>query len=403
MIYYGLLRLMDRIKNPFTPGAGYLPPELAGRNKIIEDGHVVAIRTKLQRAERGLMLIGPRGVGKTVLLKFLAERARMSGVVPIITEIRNDNSDLEELVQKLRDALYELDFRCKMKAGIQEAFSVLSNFVKKFSLNIGDVGVSIEPHRGFGESGNIELDLSQVLVSAARVAKLSSSAIGLYLDELQNLDEETMRGIIVALHRSAQEMLPIYLIGSGLPTVRGLVGKSKTYAERMFVYEEIGALDEDASWAAIVKPFEENGVSVESQAFDEIFKTSAGYPFFLQECGYQVWQYAEHSPIRAEDVKSIIPFAVEHLDKSFFEVRFDRVSNAEKMFLWAMSEGESEKPQSITDIALRMGRSANSLSMMRRSLIRKGMIYSSSLGMVAYTVPMFGEYLKRVMRPENGS
>jgi len=192
---------MDRIRNPFTPGAGYLPPELAGRNQIIDDGNVVAMRTKLQRAERGLMLIGQRGVGKTVLLKYLSERARENGIIPVIAEIKNDKSDLEEIVLKLREALSILDFKCKMKSCIQEAFSILGNFVKKFSLNIGDIGVSIEPRRGFGESGNLELDLSQVLLASARAAKASSTAIGLYIDELQNLNEETMRGVVVALRR----------------------------------------------------------------------------------------------------------------------------------------------------------------------------------------------------------
>lgn len=387
---------MDRIRNPFTPGAGYLPPELAGRNQVIEDGQVVALRTKLHRAERGLMLIGPRGVGKTVLLKCLSEHARENGIIPVISEIRNDKSDLEDLAQKLKEALYTLDFKCKVKSYIQEAFSVLGNFVRKFSLNIGDVGVSVELHRGLGESGNMELDLSQVLLSSARAAKAASTAIGLYIDELQNLEEEAMRGIIVALHRSAQELLPLYMIGSGLPTIRTLVGKSKTYAERMFVYETIGALDEDASWAALVKPFEDNGVSVEDAAFSEMFKASAGYPFFLQECGYQVWQHAERSPIAVDDVVAILPQVMESLDRSFFEVRFDRVTAVEKRFLMAMAQGEPEKPQSIVDIAERMGRSANSLSMMRRSLIKKGMIFSPSIGMVAYTVPMFGAYMMRM-------
>lgn len=387
---------MDRIRNPFTPGAGYLPPELAGRNQVIEDGQVVALRTKLHRAERGLMLIGPRGVGKTVLLKCLSEHARENGIIPVISEIRNDKSDLEDLAQKLKEALYTLDFKCKVKSYIQEAFSVLGNFVRKFSLNIGDVGVSVELHRGLGESGNMELDLSQVLLSSARAAKAASTAIGLYIDELQNLDEEAMRGIIVALHRSAQELLPLYMIGSGLPTIRTLVGKSKPYVERMFVYETIGALDEDASWAALVKPFEDNGVSVEDAAFSEVFKASAGYPFFLQECGYQVWQHAKRSPIAVDDVVAILPQVMESLDRSFFEVRFDRVSAVEKRFLMAMAQGEPEKPQSIVDIAERMGRSANSLSMMRRSLIKKGMIFSPSIGMVAYTVPMFGAYMMRM-------
>ena len=331
-----------------------------------------------------------------MLLKCLSEHARETGIIPVISEIRNDKSDLEDLAQKLKEALYTLDFKCKVKSYIQEAFSVLGNFVRKFSLNIGDVGVSVELHRGLGESGNMELDLSQVLLSSARAAKAASTAIGLYIDELQNLEEEAMRGIIVALHRSAQELLPLYMIGSGLPTIRTLVGKSKTYAERMFVYETIGALNEDASWAALVKPFEDNGVSVEDAAFSEMFKASAGYPFFLQECGYQVWQHAKCSPIAVDDVVAILPQVMESLDRSFFEVRFDRVTAVEKRFLMAMAQGEPEKPQSIVDIAERMGRSANSLSMMRRSLIKKGMIFSPSIGMVAYTVPMFGAYMMRM-------
>ena len=387
---------MDRIKNPFTPGAGYLPPELAGRNQIVEDGHVVAMRTKLQRAERGLMLIGQRGVGKTVLLKFLAEKARENGIVPVICEIKNEKSDLEDLALKLKEALCILDFKCKVKSRVQEAFSTLGNFVKKFSFNIGEVGMSVEMYRGIGESGNLELDLSEVLLAVARAAKASETAVGLYIDELQNLDEMAMRGIVVALHRSAQELLPIYLIGSGLPTIRTLIGRSKTYAERMFVYEEIGALDEDASRAAVVKPFEDNGVAVENSAFEEIFKVSQGYPFFLQECGYQVWQHVESSPIKADDVRAILSLAMDHLDSSFFEVRFDRVSNVEKAFLMAMAESDQESPVTIAAVADKMKRSANSLSMTRRSLIRKGMIYSPSLGTVAYTVPMFAEYLRRL-------
>ena len=389
---------MDRIRNPFTPGAGYLPPELAGRNQIIEDGHVVAMRTKLQRAERGLLLVGQRGVGKTVLLKFLAEKARENSIVPILCEIKNDNNDLEDLALKLKEALCVLDFKCKMKASVQAAFSTLGNFVKKFSINIGEVGMSVEMYKGIGETGNLELDLSEVLLAVARAAKASETAVGLYFDELQNLEEKAMRGIVVALHRSAQELLPIYLIGSGLPTIRSLIGRSKTYAERMFVYEEIGALDEDASRAAVVKPFKDNGVAVESSAFEEMFRLSHGYPFVLQECGYQVWQHAEGSPITAGDVQAILPLAIERLDGSFFEVRFDRVSNLEKAFLMAMAEVSGEGAVSLAAVAARMKRSANSLSMTRRSLIRKGMIYSPSLGMVAYTVPMFDQYLLRMTK-----
>ena len=386
---------MNKLDNPFTPGAGFLPPELAGREQVIEDGRVVAARTKRLRAERGLMLVGSRGVGKTSLLKWLAEDARQSGVIPVIVEIQNDSQGLEELSSKMKDALHALDYVSKVKSGVRESFSVLGNFIRKFAINIGPVGVEIEACAGRGESGNLESDLSDVLMSAARAAKGAGTAIGLYVDELQNMRLETLSGIIVSLHHAAQELLPLYLIGSGLPTVRGLVAKSKTYAERMFGYEEIGALDERASADAIRKPLKAMDVDIEDRALDAIFRLSGGYPFFLQECGYQVWQRAAGSPITAKDVKAVASEVSERLDRNFFAVRFDRISDLERRFLRVMADVPGDGAKPLAAIARELGRSVNSLSMLRRSLIRKGVLYSSAEGTVSYTVPLFGEYMKR--------
>lgn len=386
---------MNKLENPFTPGAGFLPPELAGRAQVIEDGQVVAARTKQGRAERGLMLIGSRGVGKTSLLKWLAEDARKSGVIPVVVEIQNDSQGIEELSSKMRDALHALDYVSKVKSGVRESFAVLGNFVRKFAVNVGSVGVEIETCAGRGESGNLECDLSDVLMSAARAAKKAGTAIGLYVDELQNMRLATLSGIIVSLHHAAQELLPLYLIGSGLPTLRGLVAKSKTYAERMFAYEEIGALDAQASADAIRKPMKTMGVDIEDKALASIFKMSGGYPFSLQECGYQVWQAAEKSPVTAKDVRAVASVVSARLDRDFFAVRLDRISELERRFLRVMADVPGDEAKPLAAIAKGLGRSVNSLSMLRRSLIRKDVLYPSAEGCVSYTVPLFGDYMKR--------
>ena len=386
---------MDRLKNPFTPGAGFLPPELAGRADIIENGQVLAERTKLLRAERGLMLIGPRGVGKTSLLKFLAEDVRKRGVIPVIVEIQNDSQGIEELSIKLREALHALDFASKIKTGVREAFSVLGNFVRKFAINIGSIGVEIETASGLGESGNLECDLSEVLLSAARAAKAADTAVGLYIDELQNMDMASMRGIIVALHHAAQDGLPLYLVGSGLPSIRALVGKSKTYAERMFNYREIGALSEQDVAAAISNPFKDAGVVVAAAAIEKIFAYSGGYPYFLQEYGYQLWLETEGGEIDVSLVERALPFVHRRLDDNFFDVRFDRVTNKEREFLRAMAEYPS--PIAVSVVAERLKRPLNAISAARAALIRKGMVYSPSHGEIAYTVPLFGDYMRRIL------
>ena len=388
---------MNKLDNPFTPGAGFLPPELAGREQVIEDGRVVAVRAKLRKAERGLMLIGSRGVGKTSLLKWLAEDARQACVIPVIVEIQNDSQGIEELSAKMKDALHALDYVSKVKTGVRESFAVLGNFIRKFAVNIGPVGVEIETCAGLGESGNIESDLSAVLLTAARAAKAAGTAIGLYVDELQNMHLATLSGIIVSLHHAAQELLPLYLIGSGLPTVRGLVARSKTYAERMFNYEEIGALDESASADAIRKPLRAMNVDIEDKALSAIFKMSGGYPFFLQECGYQVWQTIEKPLVTVKDVRTVADVIFERLDRNFFAVRLDRISELERVFLRVMADVPGPETKPLAAIARGMGRSANSLSMLRQSLIRKGVLFSGEVGTVSYTVPMFGAYMRRIL------
>ena len=389
---------MDRLRNPFTPGAGALPPELAGRSAIIEDGRVLTGRTLLGRYEKSLLLIGLRGVGKTVLLKHLAENARRTDVVPVVIEVRNANSDFEELALRIKEALCAIDFASRVKDSVNRAFTILRNFVKTFSLNIGDFGIEIEAAQGIASSGKMELDLSEVLLASARAAKASNKAIGMYVDELQNLQLEAMRGIIVALHFAAQESLPLYLVGSGLPSIRALVGKSKTYAERMFNYAEIGALCKEDVDLAITVPLNNNGLDIEPEAITEVFEKTKGYPYFLQEYGYQMWIAAEKSPISADDVRRIVPDVQNRLDSNFFDVRFDRISNREKEFLRAMAEFPQDKAVPMSELVGMMGRPLSAISPIRASLIKKGVVYSPEYGGIAYTVPMFADYMKRTMR-----
>lgn len=389
---------MDRLRNPFTPGAGALPPELAGRSAIIEDGRILAGRTLLGRYEKSLLLIGLRGVGKTVLLKHLAENARHAGVVPVVIEVRNANSDFEELALRVKEALCAIDFASRVKDSVNRAFTILRNFVKTFSLNIGDFGIEIEAAQGIASSGKMELDLSEVLLASARAAKASNKAIGMYVDELQNLELEAMRGIIVALHFAAQESLPLYLVGSGLPSIRALVGKSKTYAERMFNYAEIGALCKEDVDLAITVPLNNNGLDIEPEAITEVFEKTKGYPYFLQEYGYQMWIAAEKSPISADDVRRIVQDVQNRLDSNFFDVRFDRISNREKEFLRAMAEFPQDKAVPMSELVGTMGRPLSAISPIRASLIKKGVVYSPEYGGIAYTVPMFADYMKRTMR-----
>ncbi len=389
---------MDRLRNPFTPGAGALPPELAGRSSIIEDGRILAGRALLGRYEKSQLLIGLRGVGKTVLLKYLAENARQAGVVPVVVEVRNSQSDFEELAIRVKDALCAIDFASKVKTSVNSAFATLGNFIKTFALNIGDFGIKVETSHGRASSGRMELDLSEVLLACARAAKDSNTAIGMYIDELQNLQIEAMRGIIVALHFAAQESLPLYLVGSGLPSIRALVGKSKTYAERMFNYAEIGALGKEDVDLAITVPLNNNGLDIEPDAITKVFESTKGYPYFLQEYGYQLWNVAEKSPISTDDVCRIAPDVQKRLDVNFFDVRFDRISSREKEFLRAMAEFQQNEAIAISDVADRMGRSLTTISPIRASLIKKGVVYSPVYGGIAYTVPMFADYLRRTMR-----
>lgn len=241
----------------------------------------------------------------------------------------------------------------------------------------------------------MEFDLSEVLKAAARAAREANTAIGLYIDELQNMDIAAMRGIIVALHHAAQDGLPLYLVGSGLPSIRALVGKSKTYAERMFNYRDVGALSEQDVSDAISKPFKEVGVDVTANAIEKIFTYSGGYPYFLQEYGYQLWLEADGGEIDVSLVDRALPLVHRRLDDNFFDVRFDRVTSREREFLRAMADIPS--PISVSTVAERLGRPLNAISAVRATLIRKGMIYAPSHGEVSFTVPLFGDYMRRIL------
>ena len=393
---------MDPRRNPFTPGAGTPPPELAGRDRITEEVAVALHRIRLGRAVQSVILYGLRGVGKTVLLNTMRLAAEGEGVATVALEAPENRSLPAVLAPSLRAALLRMDRLRAAGAGVQRALRALAGFVKlKASYGDIEVALDLEPEAGLADSGDLEADLSDLLQAVGEAARERTTAFAIFMDELQYVPEKQLAALITALHRSSQRQLPVTLVGAGLPQLLGQMGEAKSYAERLFVFEPIGALGTDAAFEAIRDPIEQEEESIEDAALQAIFDATQGYPYFLQEWGKQCWDVAEASPIRTADVELASAAAIAQLDASFFRVRFDRLTPAEKRYIRAMAE-LGEGPHRSGDIADRMGLKVTSAAPTRSALIRKGMIYSPNHGDTAFTVPMFDAFIRRTL-PEGGA
>ena len=269
-------------------------------------------------------------------------------------------------------------------------------FAATFKVKVGDVGVEIKPPKGTADSGDLDQDLTDMLVILGEAAKDRNASIALFIDEIQYIKQTEMAALLAGLHRVGQLNLPVMLFGAGLPQVVGFSGTAKSYAERLFFFEEIGALSKKDARRAIVDPIEEENASINRNAVDEIFKQTLGYPHFLQEWGYHSWDEADTSPITVADVKNATPMALGTLDDGFFRVRFDRLTPAEKNYLRAMAE-LGPGPHRSGDIAAKLARAVEQVAPIRARVISKGMAYASSHGHTGFTVPMFDAYMKRVM------
>lgn len=389
---------MDPIRNPFAPGAGTPPPELAGRDELRETIRVAFERVRLGRPAKSILMVGLRGVGKTVLLDRMRDDADGVGIQTAFIEAPEDRSLPAILAPQLRQSLLRLSRNAQAKDLAQRALRALAGFAKSLKVKYEDieVGIDFDPEPGLADNGDLELDLQALLEAAGAAAKKAKTALAIFVDELQYVNEEELAALITALHRTSQRRLPVILVGAGLPQLRGRTGRAKSYAERLFDFPMIDALPSPAAKLAISKPALAQGVQVIPEALDLIVKETRGYPYYLQEWGKHSWDVAVESPITREDVENASAAAVAALDESFFRVRFDRLTPTEKKYLRAMAE-LGPGPHRSGDIAVVLRREVTSLGPTRSQLIAKGMIWSPHHGDTAFTVPLFDEFMRRIM------
>lgn len=387
---------MDPIRNPFAPGAGSQPPELAGRDEIIREAEIALKRILQGRHDRSQILLGLRGTGKTVLLNKIERLAEEAGYLTSFIEAPEDKSLAELLYPKIHQVLRKLSIVENAKEKAYSAMRALRGFAGVFKIEAGDFSLSVDPEAGTADSGNLEFDLSDLFVRVGEAAKSADKGWALLIDEMQYLDEEELAALIVAIHRVNQKQLPVIMFGAGLPQIAALSGDAKSYAERLFKYPPVGALDQEAAVSAIKEPILEEGEQIENDALDLIVERTEGYPYFLQEWGYQAWDTAEHSPISRHDVERASEAALKRLDDGFFKVRFDRLTPKEREYVVAMAE-LGQGPYRSSDVAEHLGEPPSKLGPRRAQIISKGMIYSPEYGDIAFTVPMFDDFLRRTM------
>lgn len=389
---------MNPIRNPFSPGAGSPPPELVGRDDVMEASRILLGRTLLRRSEKSIIMVGLRGVGKTVLLNRMRSIAQQEGYKTVLIEAQEGRPFASALVPALKNLLYEMKLSAQAGEWVRRSLVLLRNYIGTLKISYGDFGIDLEPMPGIADTGDITLDLPQVISSVAQAASETGSGVALLIDEMQLLTHPEFNALILAMHQLQQQQLPLVLIGAGLPTIPRLAGEAKSYAERLFSYPVIGQLSQDETAAALGKPTEREGVVFTYEAVREIYRMTNGYPYFLQEWGYQLWNQAPEgtTAIHAADVLTASSRVIARLDENFFRVRYDRLTEGEKRFMRAMARiGDNEC--NIAELANLLAVSTKALSTVRASLIRKGMIYSPRHGILEYSVPLFGEFLRRAM------
>ncbi len=389
---------MDPRRNPYAPGAGTPPPELAGRDDLIERAAIALDRIRDGRSARSFILYGLRGVGKTVLLNRIRLDAQARGFASVRIEAPEGRSLPALLVPALRATLLKLNHGQAAKAAVQRAMGALASFAKALKLRYQDIEVALdlEPEAGVADSGDLDHDLAELLIAVGAAAAERATAVVLFIDELQYVPEPQLAALISALHDASQSQLPITMVAAGLPQLLGRMGRAKSYAERLFEFEPIDRLPEDAARAALIVPAEKEEAGFEESAVAEILRQTRGYPYFLQEWGKHSWNVAEHSPIRAGDAHRATVQALAELDAGFFRVRFDRLTPTEKRYMRAMAE-LGAGPHRSGDVAEILARKVTTVAPVRNALIGKGMLYSPAHGDTAFTVPLFDGFMKRMM------
>ena len=365
---------------------------------MLENARIALERIRIGRTSKSLIMVGLRGVGKTVLLDRMRDNAESRNFYTLRIEAPENRSLPSMLAPQLRMALLRLSNRERAKELAQRALRGLAGFAQSLKVKYHDieVGIDFDSEPGLADNGDLETDLSDLIEVVGAAAKAEESCVAIFLDELQYVPEDELAALITALHRTAQRQLPVTMIGAGLPQLRGRMGKAKSYAERLFDFPVIGPLSPEDAKLALANPARTEEVEIEDAALDKMVEQTRCYPYFLQEWGKHLWDVAESSPIAASYVETASVQAIAGLDESFFRVRFDRRTPAERKYLRAMAH-LGEGPHRSGDIAQVMERSVQSLAPTRSQLINKGMVWSPSHGDTAFTVPMFDEFMLRIM------
>jgi DNA-binding CsgD family transcriptional regulator len=394
---------MDKIKNPFSPGAGNRPPELAGRDEILAQAQLALARIKAGKSERSPLMIGLRGVGKTVLLVEIRKKAEADGYKTMMVEAQEEVPLRKLLLPGMRKLILSLDSGKALGEKARKGIRVLKSFLSGVKVSVGEVEISLEgpSELGVADSGQLDSDLADVFIAIGEAAAEAGNAVAIVIDELQYLSELELSALIMAVHKISQERLPVILIGAGLPQLAGNTGRAKSYAERLFVFPHVGALTSDDAKKALQEPARTEGANFTEAALAEIYRETKGYPYFLQEWGSESWNAAKKSPIDIEVVRQASKAAISNLDQSFFRVRFDRLTPREKEYLRALAE-LGNNPQRSGEIAQMLGVKSESVAPLRSGLIGKGMIYSPQHGDTAFTVPLFDEFMRRIMPDRPG-
>jgi hypothetical protein len=385
---------MDPVRNPFAPGAGSRPPELAGRDDVLTSASTALQRVLLGKSAQSQMLLGLRGVGKTVLLNKIEEIAEEAGFLTSFIEAPEDRSLVELLYPKIHQVLRKLSLIENAKAATLSAMRALRGFASVFKISIGDFDISVDPEAGLADSGNLEIDVTDLFLEVGRAAQAAGKGWAIFIDEVQYLKSDELAALIVAIHRVNQKSLPVLLFGAGLPQIAAIAGDAKSYAERLFIYPKIDALRADAAKRAIREPINDEDEEIDSDLLEAVVEQTQGYPYFLQEWGYQLWNEAVASPIALECLDRAKAAALKRLDEGFFKVRFDRLTPKEREYVIAMAR-LGVGPYRSSDVADALGEKVQSLGPRRATIIAKGMIYSPAHGDIAFTVPMFEAYLER--------
>ena len=392
---------MDPHLNPYAPGAGTPPPTLAGRDALLAAARLALRRIRDGRSAKSFIAVGLRGVGKTVIMNEIQQIAEEEQFQTIYIEAFDEIRLPDALAKALRRVLLKLSAKDAIQDAAKRAWSGLRNFAAAFKVEIQGVGLGIDAEPGLADTGDISVDLPELLLAIGEAAKSRRTALAIIIDEIQYLSEDDLAALIMAIHRCNQKQMPIVLFGAGLPQVRGKMGNAKSYVERLLDFPDVDALSDADARLAIEKPANEAGVEYSPDALDEILKVTLCYPYFLQEWGHFAWLTAEQSPITKDDIVRSHAHAISKLDQSFFRVRLDRMTPTERNYMRALAE-LGPGPHRSGDVARIYGANVTSVAPLRSGLIAKGMIYSPAHGDTAFTVPLFDDFMRREMPDRQG-